>query len=146
MVGKLHPSPRRSLTRVDLRRKKLLIKARYTTIKNSSDQSRGDDGYWPALIHGGADRGDGRYNTLEGGWKWSELLYMTKKLKKEICWPSSHPQWPWVAEPPPKAKLKKKKKKKTRWSLATQHLGGWLEVAGVAVYDQKTKKRNSLAL
>jgi hypothetical protein len=141
MVGKLHHSPRRSLTRADLRRKKLLIKTRYTTIKNSSDQSRGDYGYWLALIHGGANRGDGRYNTLEGGWKWSELLYMTKKLKKEIRWPFSHPQWPWV-EPPPKAKLKKK----TGWSLATQHLGGWLEVAGVVVYDQKTKKRNSLAL
>ena len=48
MVEKLHHSPRKSLTRAYLRRKKLLIKTnktRNTTIKNSSDRSEGDDRY-----------------------------------------------------------------------------------------------------
>jgi hypothetical protein len=42
-------------------------KTRNTTIKSSSDRSGGDDRYWPALVRDGAEGGDGRHNTLEGG-------------------------------------------------------------------------------
>jgi hypothetical protein len=34
------------------------------------------------LARGGADGGDGRHNTLEGGQKWLALLHMTEKHKK----------------------------------------------------------------
>ena len=52
------------------------------TIKNSN-WSEGDNGHWPTLARGGADGGNGRHNTLEGGQKWPELLHMAKKhLKK----------------------------------------------------------------
>ena len=41
-------------------------KTKNITIKSSSDRSRGDDGHWPALAYGGADRGNGLYSTLKG--------------------------------------------------------------------------------
>jgi hypothetical protein len=82
MIENLHHSPRRSLTRADLRRKQFLFKTRNTTIKNSNQSGR-HDGHWLALARVGVDGGDGRHNTLEGGWKWPKLLYMAEKhLKK----------------------------------------------------------------
>ena len=81
-VRKLHHSPRRSLTRANLKRKKVLFKTnktRNTTIKNSN-RSGGDDGHWPALAHFG---GDGRHSTLAGGWNWLKLLHMAQKKKKK---------------------------------------------------------------
>jgi hypothetical protein len=42
-------------------------KIRNTTIKNSSDWSRGDDEHWLVLACGGADIGDGWHNTFESG-------------------------------------------------------------------------------
>ena len=82
MVGKVHHSPYRSLTRTDLRRKKLLFKTnktRNTTIKNSNRSER-DDGYWLALTCFG---GDGRHSTLADGQNWLELLHMAEKHPKK---------------------------------------------------------------
>jgi hypothetical protein len=36
------------------------------------------------LVHDGAEGGDGRYNTLEGGRKWQELLHMAEKHLKNM--------------------------------------------------------------
>ena len=81
-VKKLHHSPCKSLTRAYLRRKKLLLKTnktRNTTIKNSN-QSKRDDGHWPALAR---SRRDGWHNTLVGERNWLELVHMAQKhLKK----------------------------------------------------------------
>jgi hypothetical protein len=57
-------------------------KIKNTTIKNSCDQSGGDDCHWSVLARGRADRGDGRHNTFESGQKWLELLHMAEKHLK----------------------------------------------------------------
>jgi hypothetical protein len=63
--------PKRSLFKTN--------KTRNATIKNNSDRTERDDGHWPTFAHGGANGGDGRHNTLEGGQKWPKLLHMTEK-------------------------------------------------------------------
>jgi hypothetical protein len=81
-LRRLDHTPRRSLTKTDLRRKKLLFKTnktRNTTIKNSN-QNGGSDRHWPALAR---SEGDGWHSTLTGGRNWLELLHMAEKhLKK----------------------------------------------------------------
>jgi hypothetical protein len=71
---------------VYLRRRKLLFKTNKTrniNIKNSNNRRGRDDRYWPSLACGGVDRGDGWYNILKDGRKWSKLLHMAEKHKEE---------------------------------------------------------------
>jgi hypothetical protein len=53
---------------------------RNTTIKNNSDRSGGNDGHGPALVCGGANRGDGRHSTLKVDTGQKRLRKQTLKL------------------------------------------------------------------